>query len=273
MRYLIIKLLFFILFAYAQIVFAESKNEECAKILRSIIMDTQLTEQDKLNKWKNYEQTCSKDSFYYIGQSQIYALQDTGHAINYINKLLKEGTISYTKDILFHIGIHADVAYAFKKDNQALAVLTGFADILINDYKESATGFFLKGCYFFHKNDFDKAEEYYKKAKELGKTNNDNFFQTITIRDLTIKRAAIMFYRQNEFKFCIGFYKKALELDEFGTLADSFASNAVTRALIKIGNCKDARKLMDLRKELFPQIAKSKNFIELEKEYSKACKK
>ena len=178
-----------------------------------------------------------------------------------------------TKDILFHIGIHADVAYAFKKDNQALAVLTGFADILINDYKESATGFFLKGCYFFHKNDFDKAEEYYKKAKELGKTNNDNFFQTITIRDLTIKRAAIMFYRQNEFNFCIGFYKKALELDEFGTLADSFASNAVTRALIKIGNCKDARKLMDLRQELFPQITKGKDFIELEQEYSKACKK
>ena len=273
MRYSIIKLLFFVLFAYAQIVLAESNDEKCSEILGSIIVETELKEQDKLDKWKNYEQTCSKDSFYYIGQSQIYGLQGTGHAVNYIHKLLKEGTISYTKDILFLLGIYADAVYSFKKDNEALEVLTGFADILINDYKESATGFFLKGCYFFHKNDFDKAEEYYKKAKELGKTNNDKLFQTLTIRDLTIRRGAILAYKQNEFKFCIGFYKKAFELDEFGTLADSIASNTVTRALIKIGNCKDARKLMDLRQELFPQITKGKDFIELEQEYSKACKK
>jgi tetratricopeptide (TPR) repeat protein len=273
MRYSIIKLLFFVLLAYTQIVLAESNDEKCSEILGSIIVDTQLQTEEQLNKWKNYEQTCSKDSFYYIGQSQIYALQDTGHAVNYINKLLKEGTISYTKDILFLLGIYADTVYAFKKDNEALEVLTGFADILINDYKNSATGFFLKGCYFFHKNDFDKAEEYYKKAKELGKTNNDKLFQTITIRDLTIRRAAIIFYRQNEFKFCIGFYKKALELDEFGTLDDSFASNAATRALIKIGNCSKAKELMELRKTLFPQIAKGKNFIELEQEYSQTCAK
>ena len=150
-------------------------------------------------------------------------------------------------------------------------MLTGFADILINDYKNSATGYFLKGCYFFHKNDFDKAEEYYKKAKDLGKTNNDKLFQTVAIRDLIIKRAAIVAYKQNRFKMCIALYNKAFELDEFGALFDSFASNTVTRALIKIGNCKDARKLMDLRKELFPQIAKGKNFLELEQEYSKTC--
>ncbi|MDP5110743.1 MAG: hypothetical protein NWP47_05110, partial [Rickettsiaceae bacterium] len=61
--------------------------------------------------------------------------------------------------------------------------------------------------------------------------------------------------------------------DEFGTLVDSVASNTVTRALMKIGNCKDARKLMDLRKELFPQFTKGKNFIELEQEYSTICEK
>lgn len=80
-------------------------------------------------------------------------------------------------------------------------------------------------------------------------------------------------YRQNEFEFCIAFYNKAFKLDQFGTLADSFASNTATRALIKIGNCSDARKLMDLRQELFPQITKGKNFIELEQEYSKTCEK
>ena len=72
---------------------------------------------------------------------------------------------------------------------------------------------------------------------------------------------------------CIGLYNKAFELDQFITLADSIASNTATRALIKVGNCKDARKLMDLRKELFPQITKGKNFIELEQEYSQACEK
>ena len=273
MRYSIVKLLFFVLLAYAQIVLAESNDEKCSKILGSIIVETEWTEQDKLNKWANYELTCSKDYLYYIGQAQIYGLQDTGRAINYINKLLDEKKITYTKDILFFLGMGCDAAYFFKKDNEALEVLTGFADILINDYKNSATGYFLKGCYFFHKNDFDKAEEYYKKAKELGKTGNDKLFQTAAIRDLTIKRGAILAYKQNEFEFCIGFYKKALALDEFGTLSDSFASNAATRSLLKIGNCKDARKLMDLRKELFPQITKGKNFIELEQEYSQACKK
>ena len=270
-RYLTVKLLFFTLFAYVQTASAESQNEKCSKILRSIIIDTNLTEQDKFNKWKNYEQTCSKDSFYYIGKAEIYALQDTGHAINYINKLLDEKKITYTKDILFFLGMGCDAAYFFKKDNEALEVLTGFADILINDYKNSATGYFLKGCYFFHKNDFDKAEHYYKKAKELSKTSDDKLFETITIRDLTIKRGAILAYKQNEFEFCIGFYKKAFELNQFGTLADSFASNAATRSLLKIGNCKDARKLMDLRKESVPQITKGKNFIELEQEYSQAC--
>lgn len=273
MRYLIIKLLFFVLLAYTQIVLAESNDEKCSEILGSIIVDTQLQTEDKLNKWKNHEQTCSKDYFYYMGQAQIYGLQDTGHAINYINKLIQEKKITYTKDILFFLGTGYDTIYALREDKKALKILLGFADILINDYKESATGFFLKGCYFFHKNDFDKAEEYYKKAKELGKTNNDKLFQTLAIRDLTIRRGAILAYKQNEFKFCIGFYKKAFELDEFGTLADSFASNTVTRALIKIGNCKDARKLMDLRQELFPQITKGKNFIELEKEYSQTCAK
>ena len=273
MRYSIIKLLFFVLLAYASIVSAESENERCSKILRSIIVETKLTEQDKLNKWENYKQTCAEDSFYYTGIAQIYALQDTGYAVNYINKLLKEKKITYTKDILFFIGMCSDAAYAFQKDNSALKVLKGFADILINDYKNSATGFFLKGCYFFHKNDFDKAQEYYKKAKELGETSDDNFCQKISIRDLIIKRAAIVAYKQNRFKMCIGLYNKAFELDEFGTLMDSFASNAATRSLLKIGNCKDARKLMDLRKELFPQFAKSRNFLELEQEYSQTCGK
>jgi tetratricopeptide (TPR) repeat protein len=272
-RYLIIKLLFFVLLAYAQMISAESKNEECSKILRSIIMDTKLEKENQLNKWQNYQATCAEDSFYYIGQAQIYGLQDTGNAVNYINKLLKEKKISYTKDIMFFLGICCDAVYSLKKDNEALKVLTGLADILINDYKNSATGFFLKGCYFFHKNDFDSAEEYYKKAKELGKRNDDNFFQNISIRDLTIKRGAIIFYRQNEYKLCIAFYNKALALDEFGTLADSFASNAATRSLLKIGNCKDARKLMNLRQGLFPQIAQGKNFIELVQEYSQECEK
>lgn len=70
---------------------------------------------------------------------------------------------------------------------------------------------------------------------------------------------------------CIALYNKAFELDKFGTLFYSFASNTVTIALIKIGNCKDARKLIDLRKEVFPQIAKGKNFLDLEQEYSKTC--
>ena len=144
-RYLTVKLLFFTLFAYVQTASAEFQNEKCSKILRSIIIDTNLTEQDKFNKWKNYEQTCSKDSFYYIGKAEIYALQDTGHAINYINKLLDEKKITYTKDILFYLGTGCDAVYFFKKDNEALEVLTGFADILINDYKSSATGYFLKG--------------------------------------------------------------------------------------------------------------------------------
>ena len=273
MRYSIIKLLFFVLLTYAQIVSAESQNEKCSKILRSIIMDTQLPKEDQLNTWKNYKQTCAEDSFYYIGQAQIYGLQDTGYAVNYINKLLKEEKITYTKDILFFLGICGDAVYALKKDSSALKVLKGFADILINDYKNSATGFFLKGCYFFHKNDFDTSEHYYKKAKKLSETSDDNFVQKISIRDLTIKRAAIVAYKQNRFKMCIALYNKALALDEFGTLSDSFASNAATRSLLKIGNCKDARKLMDLRKELFPQITKGKNFIELEQEYSQACKK
>ena len=270
-RYLTVKLLFFTLFAYVQTASAESQNEKCSKILRSIIIDTNLTEQDKFNKWKNYEQTCSKDSFYYIGKAEIYALQDTGHAINYINKLLDEKKITYTKDILFYLGTGCDAAYFFKKDNEALEVLTGFADILINDYKNSATGYFLKGCYFFHKDDFNKAQYYYKKAKDLSEINDDNFFQKISIRDLIIRRASIVAYKQNRFTMCIGLYNKAFELDQFGTLADSIASNTATRALIRIGNCKDARKLMDLRKELFPQITKGKNFIELEQEYSQAC--
>ena len=273
MRYSIIKLLFFVLFAYAQIVLAEPNDEKCSEILGSIIVETQLTEQDKLNKWANYEQICSEDNIYYMGQAQIYGLQDTVRGINHINKLIQERKIAYTKEILFFLGTGCDAVYALKKDDEALEVLTGFADILINDYKESATGFFLKGCYFFHKNDFDKAEECYIKAEELSKTSDDKSFQKIAIRDLTIKRAAIVAYKQNRFTMCIGLYNKALALDEFGTLADSFASNTVTRALIKIGNCKDARKLMDLRKEFFPQITKGKNFIALEQEYSKACKK
>jgi len=273
MRYLIIKILFFVLFVYTQIALAESEDEKCSKILGSIIVETELSEQEKLNKWTNYENTCSKDYFYYMGQAQIYGLQDAGYGINYINKLLEEKKITYTKDILFFLGTGCDAIYAFQQDNEALDVLKGFADILISDYKESATGYFLKGCYFFHKNDFDAAERYYKIAKELGKSNYDKSFQTITIRDLTIKRAAILAYKQNEFKVCLGFYNKALALNQFDTLADSFASNTATRALIKIGNCKDARKLMDLRQELFPQITRGKNFIELEKEYSKTCEK
>jgi len=273
MRYSIIKLLFFALLFAAHTVYAETENEKCSKILRSIIIDTQLQTEDQLNKWKNYEQICSKDSFYYIGQSQIYALQDTGHAVNHINKLLLEKKITYTKDILFFLGLCCDAAYALKKDSTALNVLTGFGDILINDYKNSATGFFLKGCYFFHKNDLNQAEYYYKKAKELSKTSNDNFFQKISIRDLIIKRAAIVAYKQNRFTMCIGLYNKAFELDEFGTLADSFSSNTATRALIKIGNCKDARKLMDLRKEFFPQFTKGNNFIDLEQEYNQTCAK
>ena len=101
MRYSIIKLLFFVLLGYAQIALAESNDEKCSKILGTIKIETELTEQDKLNKWAKYEDTCSKDYFYFIGQAQIYALQDTGHAVNYINKLLLEKKITYTKDILF----------------------------------------------------------------------------------------------------------------------------------------------------------------------------
>ena len=148
---------------------------------------------------------------------------------------------------------------------------SGFADILINDYKNSATGYFLKGCYFFHKDDFNKAQYYYKKAKDLSEINDDNFVQKVSIRDSIIRRASIVAYKQNRFTMCIGLYNKAFELDQFGTLADSIASNTATRALIRIGNCKDARKLMDLRKEFVPQITKGKNFIELEQEYSQAC--
>jgi tetratricopeptide (TPR) repeat protein len=261
------------LFAYAQIVFAESNDEKCSYILGSIIVETQLTEQDKLNKWANYKSTCSEDNFYYMGQAYIYGLQDTVRSIHHINKLKQEKKLTYTKDILFFLGTGYDAIYALSGDKEALKILLGFADILINDYKNSATGFFLKGCYYFHKNDFDAAGRYYKIAKELSQTSNDYFFQKISIRDLTIKRAAIVAYKQNRFTMCIGLYNKAFELDEFGTLADSFASNTVARALIKIGNCKDARKLMDLRQELFPQITRGKNFIELEKEYSKTCEK
>ena len=101
MRYSIIKLLFFVLLAYTQIALAESSDEKCSEILGSIIVETELTEQDKLNKWESYERTCSKDYFYYIGQAQIYGLQDIGRAVNYIHKLLKEKKITYTKDILF----------------------------------------------------------------------------------------------------------------------------------------------------------------------------
>lgn len=71
---------------------------------------------------------------------------------------------------------------------------------------------------------------------------------------------------------CVSLYNKALKLDEFGTLADSFVSNAVTKSLLKLGNCKDARKLMNLRKELFPQFAKGKNFIDLDQEYNQTCR-
>ena len=273
MRYLLIKLLFFVLLAYTQIVLAESKDEKCNKIFSSIIANTELAEQQKLNQWAKYKKFCSEDNFYYIGKASIYGLQDSVRGFNYIQSLLEKRKISYTKEIIFFLGICYDAAYALIGQKDALEILIGFADILINDYKNSATGFFLKGCYFFHKNDFDKAEYYYKKAKELSETSNDKLFETITIRDLTIKRGAILAYKQNEFEFCIGFYKKAFELNQFGTLADSFASNTATRALIKIGNCKDARKLMDLRKELFPQITKGKNFIELEQEYSQACEK
>lgn len=273
MKKYLIKLLLLVVFTHAQITLAELDDEKCSKILGSIIVETELTEQDKLNKWADYEQTCSKDSFYYIGKAQIYALQDTGHAINYIHKLLHEKKITYTKDILFFLGTGYNYVYAFKKNNKALEVLKGFADILINDYKESATGYFLKGCYFFHKNDFNQAQYYYKKAKDLSETNDDNFFQKVSIRDLIIKHSSIVAYKQNRFTMCIGLYNKAFELDEFGTLADSFASNTATRALIKIGNCKDARKLMDLRTELFPQIVKGRNFIELEQEYNQTCSK
>lgn len=271
-KYLIIKILLFISFTYVHITLAESEDEKCNKILESIIIETELSETDKLNKWSDYKGTCSKDYFYYIGQAQIYSLRDTGHGFNYINKLLDEKKITYTKDIMFFLGTCCD-AYAFQQNSEALEVLKSFADILINDYKNSATGYFLKGCYFFHVNNLNQAEYYYKKAKELGRTNNDKLFQRLAIRNITIKRAAIIAYRQNKYKLCIGFYKKAFELSEFGTLADSFASNAVTKSLLKLGNCKDARKLMDLRKELFPQFAKGKNFIDLEQEYNQTCSK
>lgn len=271
-KYLIIKILFFISFTYVHIALAESEDVKCSKILGSIIVETELSEKDKLNKWSDYKDTCSKDDFYYIGQAQIYSLRNAGHGVNYIHKLLDEKKITYTKDIMFFLGTGCD-AYAFQQNEEALEVLKGFADILINDYKNSATGYFLKGCYFFHQNNLNQAEYYYKKAKELGKTNNDKLFQTVAIRDLTIRRAAIIAYRQNKYKLCIGFYKKAFELNEFGTLVDSFVSNAVTKSLFKLGNCKDARKLMDLRKELFPQFAKGKNFIDLEQEYNQTCSK
>jgi len=87
-KYLIIKILLFISFTYVHITLAESEDEKCNKILESIIIETELSETDKLNKWSDYKGTCSKDYLYYIGQAQIYSLRDTGHGFNYINKLL-----------------------------------------------------------------------------------------------------------------------------------------------------------------------------------------
>ena len=207
MRYFFIQFTFFVLLTYTQIVLAESNDEKCSKIFTSIIANTELTEKQKLNQWSKYKELCSEDNFYYIGKASIYGFQDSVRGFNYIQRLLKKRKISYTKEIMFFLGICYDAAYALIGQKDALEMLLGFADILINDYKNSATGFFLKGCYFFHKNDFDKAEHYYKKAKELSETSDDKLFETITIRDLTIKRASIMLYRQNEYKFCIGFYK------------------------------------------------------------------
>ena len=113
MRYFLIKFLFFILLAHTQIVFAESKDAKCNKIFSSIIANTELTEKQKLNQWAKYKEFCSEDNFYYIGKASIYGLQDSVRGFNYIQSLLKKRKISYTKEIMFFLGICYDAAYAF----------------------------------------------------------------------------------------------------------------------------------------------------------------
>ena len=86
--------------------------EKCNEIFGSIMTNTQLTENQKLDKWSNYKNTCSHDSMYYLGRAAIYSIKDISYAINYIDFLSKSGVISYTKEVFYvwieYVGEKAD---------------------------------------------------------------------------------------------------------------------------------------------------------------------
>ena len=269
MRYLIIKLLFFVLLAYTQIVLAESNDEKCSEILGSIMVDTQLTEQDKLNKWKTYEQTCSKDSMYYLGCAAIYSIKDTWHAVNYIDSLSKSRVIPYTKEVLFFLGTGYDGIYGLTNNEEVLGKLLLVANQLMSRHPNSGTGFFLKGCYHFHKGEYNTTEKYYKIASE--KKKYDTKYHIRAMIELSVRKHIVALYRQGKIKDSLDNYNTSLLLNEFSTLADFLVSNTATSALIKIGHCDQAHELMELRKAYFPQIIQRKEFVELEKEYKAVC--
>jgi len=269
MRYSIIKLLFFVLFAYAQIVFAESNDEKCNEIFGSIMTNTQLTENQKLDKWSNYKNTCSHDSMYYLGRAAIYSIKDISYAINYIDFLSKSGVISYTKEVLFFVGSGYDGIYGLTNNEEVLGKLLSVANQLMSKHSNSGTGFFLKGCYHFHKGEYNTAEKYYKIASE--KKKYDTKYHIRSMRELSIRKYIVTLYRQGKIKDSLDNYNTSLLLNEFSTLSDFLVSNTATSALIKIGHCDQARELMELRKAYFPQIIQRKEFVELEKEYKAVC--
>jgi hypothetical protein len=269
MKHLIAKTQIIIFLCFIQVTFAGYDYDQCNEIFGSIITNTQLTEKQKLDKWSNYKNTCSHDSMYYLGCAAIYSIKDISYGVNYIDSLSKSGVISYTKEVLFFLGAGYDGIYGLTNNEEVLGKLLSVANQLMSRHPNSGTGFFLKGCYHFHKGEYNTTEKYYKIASE--KKKYDTKYHIRSMRELSVRKHIVVLYRQGKIKDSLDNYNTSLLLNEFSTLSDFLVSNTATSALIKIGHCDQAHELMELRKAYFPQIIQRKEFVELEKEYKAVC--
>lgn len=228
----------------------------CRRKAFEIRIDKKTNEETKIKLWEKYKTTCSDDGSYQLNLAHMY---------------LCDGYFSKAKDILeeyiktnknydtkwHELFLHAAYQALEEKDKAV-----NLANEMISKYKHWYGGYTALGDSLIEIKDWSNA----KKNLEASIKFYDKDPVTYTL-------LAAVSYELKEDDKVIDYYWKAFELNFFATLRDWRSSAAVVGVYVFRGKFDEAKNILDLQQDFFPEIKNSKKFQAVKDYYEKELKK
>jgi tetratricopeptide (TPR) repeat protein len=228
----------------------------CRKKAFEICYDNSIEKATKIKLWENHKETCSSNGSYQLILADMYVAR--GYPDKSIEILKQSIHNSEKYDTRYHKLLLHTIYHFLGEQYKALEL----ANKIITEYKHWYGGYQALGADSLYMKDYCNAKKYLEKSLKL----NDKDTETYLL-------LAAASYGLKEDDKVIVYYSKAFELDPIQPLADLRSSAAAVGVHVQRGQFEEAKNILDLQQEFFPELKTDKKFNAVKEYYEKALEK